>query len=58
MTKHQPMIRNKKHLRKSVNFKLDTSNKYCNGLIGGCFEKPNVSNIHPINPIDTALIEN
>jgi hypothetical protein len=43
MNKAQHTTRYIKHLAESANFKGGTFNKHCNGLIGNCFEMPNVS---------------
>ena len=41
--KHENTTPYIKHLAESTNFKVSTSNKHCNGLIGNRFEMPNVS---------------
>jgi len=46
--KHENTTRYIKHLAESANFKGGTFNKHCNGLIGICFEMPNVSYTHPL----------
>jgi len=43
--KFQPITMYIKHLADSANFKGGTLYKLCNGLIGNCFEMPNVSYI-------------
>ena len=46
--KHENTTRYIKHLAGSVNFEGSTFNKHCNGLIGNCFEMPNVSYTNPL----------
>ncbi len=48
MNKGQLVTRYIKHLADSADFKVGTSNKICNGLIGKRFEMPNVSYTHPL----------
>jgi len=50
MNKHQAVTQYIKHLADSADFKASTFNKLCNGLIGNCFEMPNVSYTHPLPP--------
>jgi hypothetical protein len=40
-TEHQAVTSCIVHLADSANFKGVTFNKFCNGLIGSCFESPN-----------------
>ncbi len=51
--KHENTTRYIKHLAESANFKGGTFNKHRNGLIGNCFEMPNVSYTCPLVPIST-----
>lgn len=52
MNEHQPLTQYIKHLADSADFKGGTLNKLCNGLIGNCFEMPNVSYTHPLWAIE------